>query len=311
MPAPLYQISGSFSGFAATTRHPRSGIIATMNERGETKMSQAETGTRARLTPRDAELFAEQGFLLYDQPVFAADHFKALQDHFEVMLDRWLQDPRMRSPEHMDAPHFFSPRLFDWLLHDDVLDLVEPLIGRDIALFASHFICKPPSVGKRVPWHEDSAIWKDRLVPMRVVTVWLAIDPSTPANGCMRVIPGTHDHGYSDYEDVEGAVFAREIKPSQMSDETAVDCILRPNEASLHDGRLIHGSSANTGSMRRCGFTMRYIPTTTKMVESEKNQDYPLYLARGRDRAGNRYGDPSKPNQAWIDAHKDGFPIGH
>jgi hypothetical protein len=270
-----------------------------------------DTTTRARLSPADVDLFTQQGYLLRNEPVFAPDHFKGLQDHFESMLAAWLRDPRMRSPEHMDSPHFVSPKLFDWLLHDDVLDLVEPLIGPDIALFASHFICKPPAVGKRVPWHEDSAIWKGRLVPMQVVTVWLAIDPSTPENGCMRVIPGSHGHGYSDYDDVEGAVFRQEIKPSQVPDDTAVDCVLRPNEASLHDGRLIHGSAANTGAMRRCGFTMRYIPTTTKVIDTAAQAGYQVYLARGRDRAGNRYGDPSKPNQAWFDAHKDGFPVGH
>ncbi len=267
--------------------------------------------TRARLTPRNKAAFAEQGFLLHQKPVFTPGHFQGLKDHFETMLEAWLRDPRMRSPEHMDSPHFFSPKLFDWLLHDDVLDLVEPLIGPDIALFASHFICKPASVGKRVPWHEDSAIWKGRLAPMMVVTVWLAIDPSTPENGCMRVIPGTHGHGYSDYEDVDGAVFPREIRPADMPDTHAVDCVLRPNEASLHDGRLIHGSNANTGAARRCGFTMRFIPTTTRMIESDSVRAHQLYLARGRDHAGNRYGDPSKPNQAWIDAYKNGFPIGH
>ena len=30
---------------------------------------------------------------------------------------------------------------------------------------------------------------------MHVVTVWLAIDPSTPANGCMQVVPSTHKAG--------------------------------------------------------------------------------------------------------------------
>jgi hypothetical protein len=270
-----------------------------------------DSGARSRLTAEETALFARQGFLLVNRPVFAPDHFKGLQDHFETMLEAWQRDKRMRSPEHMDSPHFFSPKLFDWLLHGDVLDLVEPLIGPDIALFASHFICKPAAVGKRVPWHEDSAIWKGRLEPMRVVTVWLAIDPSTPENGCMRVIPGTHGHGYSDYDDVDGAVFPREIRPSQMPDSTAVDCVLRPNEASLHDGRLIHGSSPNTGAMRRCGFTMRFIPTTTRMIENDSVPGHQLYLARGRDRAGNRYGDPTQPNHVWIEAHKNGFPVGH
>lgn len=274
-------------------------------------MTIINSATRSRLSPEEVSRFETEGYLLLNRPVFGAEKFQRLRSHFEAMLTDWQADPRMLSPEHMDVPHFFSPALFEWLFDDDVLDLVEPILGPDIALFTSHFLCKPAAVGKRVPWHEDSAYWRGRLDPMRVVTVWLAIDPSTPANGCMQVIPRSHHNGYSDYEGVEGAVFKTEIKMGQFDPAKAVDCVLEPNEASLHDGRTIHGSSANTGTMRRCGFTMRYVSAGTRLTEHPGNTNFPLYLARGRDRAGNRYGDPSTPNTAWLNAHKDGFSAGH
>jgi len=47
----------------------------------------------------------------------------------------------------MDVPHFVDTKLFEWLFSDEVLDLVEPIIGPDIALFSSHFICKPKGMG--------------------------------------------------------------------------------------------------------------------------------------------------------------------
>ena len=271
----------------------------------------APISTRERLSAQEVARYEKEGYLLYNRPVLEPEKFERLQAHFETMLADWLADPRMRSPEHMDVPHFFSPEMFDWLFDDDVLDLVEPILGPDIALFSSHFICKPAAVGKRVPWHEDSAYWRGRLEPMQVATVWLAIDASTPQNGCMQVIPRSHRNGYSDYEEVAGALFKTEIKMGQFDPSTAVDCVLRPNEASLHDGRAIHGSAANTGTMRRCGLTMRYISTRTKLTDHPDNADFPVYLARGRDHAGNRYGDPSRPNTAWLEAHKDGFPAGH
>ena len=266
-----------------------------------------------RLTPDQVSAFREHGYLLCKEPVFDAATFDALRTHFEDLLARWQEDPRMKSPEHMDVPHFMDPGLFRWLLDDAVLDLVEPILGPDIALFSSHFICKPAAVGKRVPWHEDSAYWKNRLDPMEVVTVWLAIDPSTPENGCMRVIPGTHHHGYSEYEAVDRgtAVFESEIRKGQFDESRAVDCVLAPGQASLHDGRLIHGSHANTGVQRRCGYTMRYISTRTRLLDRDAHRGFQIYLARGRDHAGNRYGDPARPNQAWLDAHADGWPTGH
>jgi hypothetical protein len=239
--------------------------------------------------------YKREGFLLVHRPIFPAAEFAALRDHFEEKLATLPAGVR---PEGMDVPHFTDPALFRWLLADCVLDLVEPLIGPDIALFSSHFICKPKGDGRRVPWHEDSAYWKTMLEPMEVVTVWLAIDPSTTANGCMYVIPGTHRGprmGFSDYEPVDATknVFNIEIVKDQRDDARAVPCELQPNEASLHDGRLMHGSPPNTSNIRRCGYTMRYMPTTVKLSEQAR-QWHQVYLARGRDHAGNPYADPTQ-----------------
>jgi len=54
-------------------------------------------------------------------------------------------------------------------------------------------LSEPFRDGRRVPWHEDSAYWKDVLEPMAVCTVWLAIDPSTrtPTRYCSQGQPLT------------------------------------------------------------------------------------------------------------------------
>lgn len=261
-----------------------------------------------RLSAEQVKRFREEGYVVFDQPVFPEAKFQALKSHFEGRLADWEKAAGI-SPEHMDTPHFGDPALFRWLLADEVLDLVEPLIGRDIALWSSHFISKPATVGKRVPWHEDSAYWGRVLEPMEVVTVWLAIDPSTPANGCMRVVPGTHRGGDSEYEGVSDrgrSVFDAEIKTNEVSEARAVDIVLQPNQCSIHDAKLIHGSNANTGTMRRCGYTMRYMPTTVSYRPEHRNmRGFQIYLARGVDRAGNTYGDPTRINEAYFKANDE------
>jgi chlorinating enzyme len=243
-----------------------------------------------RLSTEQVDFFNREGYLCYRQPVFSDTEFQALKDHFDAKVEALPPDVR---PESMDTPHFTDTKLFRWLLSDDVLDLVEPLLGPDIALFSSHFICKPKGNGKRVPWHEDSAYWKKMIQPMKVVTVWLAIDPSTTKNGCMQVIPRTHNNGYSEYEPVDSSknVFGSEIKPHQLDLSKAVDIVLDPNECSMHESKLMHSSTANTSDIRRCGYTMRYISTHCKFESGPHMQ---IYLARGKDHAGNRYADPTK-----------------
>lgn len=249
-----------------------------------------------RLTPAEVARFNTEGYFVFRQPVFPQAKFDGLKKCFDDMLDNL--DTGVR-PESMDVPHFQHPELFQWLFADEVLDLVEPILGPDIALFASHFICKPKGNGQRVPWHEDSHYWKTMIDPMEVVTVWLAIDPSTKLNGCMNVIPRTHNSGrmgFSDYDDLKPgeAVFNDEIKAAQRDPSKAIAIELEANQCSLHDGRLIHGSEPNTSNIRRCGYTMRYVSTKVRQNYEKIGQWHHLYLARGKDHAGNIYGDPTK-----------------
>ena len=178
------------------------------------------------------QFYNENGYFIYQHPLFPTEKFQQLKNFFEDLLNNL---PPEKRPEAMDVPHFAHPELNEWLLADEVLDFVEPFLGLNIALWSSHFICKPGGDGKAVPWHEDSAYWKDILGSYEVMTVWLAIDDSTVENGCMRVIPGSHDHGFSDYVPVDKGenVFGTEIVSDQVDEGRAVDLEIQ-NRIQLH-----------------------------------------------------------------------------
>src|SRR3954453_18713756 len=148
----------------------------------------------------------------------------ALREHVDEMI-RAL--PEGERPEAMDVPHFQDPWLFRYLTHQRVLDVIEGFIGPDIALWSSHFIAKPKGDGKAVPWPTDGAYWRQRLKPMNVITLWLALDPSTLENGSMRVIPGPHRQmaaRLDQYEAVDGRdnVFNVRIPPEMIDEEKSV-----------------------------------------------------------------------------------------
>ncbi len=248
--------------------------------------------------------YREHGYVIPDRPLFAPDAFAALRQRFAA-IETDAAATYGLEPEQLDKPHYLYPDLFAWLLHPRVLDLVEGFIGPDIGLFTSHFISKPARTGKRVPWHEDSSYWQRLFEPIDdICTVWLAIDPSTTANGCLRVVPGSHRNGYSRYSpvaDPAAAVFGAEIDADQMDARRAVDLVLEPNHCSVHHARIIHGSEPNRSPQRRCGLTMRYFSTRCRFEPSAMPASFQIFLARGRDHAGNHYGLPGVANQAWID----------
>lgn len=242
----------------------------------------------ATLAPTDLDFYRTNGYLLYHHPLFSEEKFDRLRSIFE----EHLAEKGDKLSDELDTPHFRDPRLLEFLLSDEVLDLVEPIIGPNIMLWSSHFICKDPYTGRATPWHEDSAYWKDRLDRHEeIVTVWLALDRSTRENGCMRVIPGSQRNGFSNYVEVDSRTntFGREIA-DEIDESKAVYFELEPNECSLHDARIMHSATPNTSPYRRCGYTMRYMPTSNKVLgESKINRGHQIWLARGEDLAGNIY----------------------
>lgn len=264
-----------------------------------------------RLTADDKALFFREGYLCPQGPVLPDAAFSRLRAVFERIL---AERPAGMRPEELDVPHLLHPELFEFLFAPAVLDLVKPLLGPDLALFSSHFICKPAGDGKRVPWHQDSFYWRHLLAPMEVVTVWLALDASDDENGAMRVIPRTHLQGDAAYEDVDLSVntFPKQITRADLAahEAQAVTLSLAPNHASLHAAALFHGSEANRSPRRRCGYTMRFISTRTRF-DAEAGHYHQIYLASGRDWAGNRYGDPAVPRPDLVAARQGRMRKGH
>jgi len=138
------------------------------------------------------------------------------------------------------------------LVSDDrLLDIAEQFIGPDIALFASHYICKPPKDGMPVLWHQDGSYWP--LEPMEVVTLWLSVTESTPENGCMRVIPRTQ---HSDLQEMKKREDIASVLGSGMDDSLvdvsqAVDLVMQPGDVSVHHPNVIHGSEGNASERWR------------------------------------------------------------
>ena len=239
------------------------------------------------LSDDEVQFFRTNGYLLPGRQLFSEEKLARL----EGIFNEHLADKGDKLSDELDTPHYRDERLLEFLLSDEVLDTVEPLIGPDIALWSSHFISKDPRVGRATPWHEDSAYWNGRFSSYdHIVTVWLALGPSNRENGCMRVIPGSHrGGGFSDYVPTDMTVQTFHAEIPEVDESKAVDFELDRGQCSLHDARIIHGAKPNTSDIRRTGYTMRYFPASVKMLPIEPNAGWKIWLARGQDSAGNTY----------------------
>lgn len=226
--------------------------------------------------------YERDGYVIF-RDVIDPDLLQEVNAHVD-----WLQarHPDVR-PEQLGHVYMRDDPFWVRLVGDDrLVDIAELFVGPDIALFASHYISKPPFSGQPVLWHQDGAFWP--LEPMRVVTLWLAVDHSTPENGCVRVVPGSHRTDYLEMRDNDdvASVLGQEIAVD-VDENEAVDMVLTPGDVEVHHPAIVHGSNANTSPKRRCGLTIRYIPTSTRIVAEEN--PYPSAFHLRGERGVNEY----------------------
>lgn len=183
--------------------------------------------------------------------------------------------------------HFTEPFILELATHPLILDAVETILGPDFSLLATHFFCKYGGESEKfVAWHQDITYWG--LEPPIAVTAWYAIDDADQDNGCMRVIPASHRGGIREHGKAQqkGNLLSinQEVLVSAQEEAQAVDLPLKAGEVSLHDGCLIHGSLPNLSDRRRCGLTLRYVPTCVKQstINSQGKRWAPI-LVRGVD----------------------------
>ena len=234
------------------------------------------------LTDRQIEQYRSEGYatgggILDDQQL----------ERLRAEIDRMISElPPGQRPENMPSLHYKNRYLLELLLSDPLVDVAEQILGPDVSLFTVYIISKRPEDGLAVDWHQDAPFFP--IDPMATFTLWLAVDDSDRENGCMCVVPGSHRERviYRHRVNLDGAT----TLPLLLHDEDVAEPVhveLRAGEYSVHDPFILHGSSPNTSTRRRCGITIKYIANDVSIDRtfvSPSGFDWKnlrLFLARG------------------------------
>jgi ectoine hydroxylase-related dioxygenase (phytanoyl-CoA dioxygenase family) len=153
----------------------------------------------------------------------------------------------------------------------DILELVGELVHGEPVLIGVETFNKPAKTGSGVPAHQDNAYFCQS--PPDTLTVWIAIDAATIANGAIYYVKG------SQYEllphvasGVAGNSFGLQNPPAPDSDNEFVGT-LEPGDALIHHGQTIHRSEPNTTDHPRCGLLMVFRGAHTQL-DPKLKEDY-------------------------------------
>lgn len=123
-----------------------------------------------------------------------------------------------------------------------ILDLAAQLLGRsELVQLINQAHFKLPGDGVRFPWHQDAEhrrhgtpLWHDVDGRGSFVEIAVAVDPMTPDNGGLRLVPGSHADGVRAHVRRELPAPADFVSP-----------VLDPGDALAFGPFVVHGSPAN------------------------------------------------------------------
>ena len=202
--------------------------------------------------------FDDHGYAVVPS-LFTAAETKFYRDHFmhlrhagvyagDMVADTQREsDPLARYPR-MIHMHRWDPVSRAWLLDPRLsahltafFDDVEPLAVQTMLYF------KPPGARGQA-LHQDN--YYLRVSPGTCIGAWLALDACDEANGCMRVVPGSHRWPILCTQPADGDVSFTDATVPLPASREAVSVLMQPGDVLFFHGALVHGSLPNTTADR-------------------------------------------------------------
>ena len=171
--------------------------------------------------------------------------------------------------------HPLDPRL-DALLDDP--RLVEPmrdLVGSArVALFTDKLNLKRPREGSRFRWHQDSPYWVfDCAHVDRLPNVMIALDDANEANGCLRVVRGSHRRGILPGLPGQGVLGPLFTDPASFDASAQVPAVMPAGSLLFFSPHTVHGSEPNASDQERRAFVLTYQPAGHRMFKIDATRD--------------------------------------
>ncbi len=175
------------------------------------------------------------------------DHFMRLREEGAKPGDMAAQtaqtgDPLTRYPRmiHMHRWDDFSR---NWLLDPRLAECLHTFLEDDPLAVQTMLYFKPAGARGQA-LHQDNFYLK--AAPGTCMAAWLALDPCDEANGCMRVVPGSHRWPILCTTAADTAVSFTDVTVPLPPAVEAVPVVMDAGDVLFFNGSLVHGSYPNT-----------------------------------------------------------------
>lgn len=228
------------------------------------------------LTPAQVTQFQQQGFLVL--PAFSSPNYcQQVLDFAQQQLDQvvlpieYEADTRYPgAPVSRDAEggqtarrllqaYGRAPLLAEWATQATLAENLKQLLGEGAKMSQVHHNCimtKQARYSSLTGWHRDSRYW--HFQKPELISVWLALRDEKIDNGCLLVLPGSHQWQI-DVEQLDSAQFLRaDLQGNQDLLEQAQAVPLQQGDVLLFSSNLFHAAGCNQTGQTKFSMVFTY-----------------------------------------------------
>ncbi|MGI8913685.1 MAG: phytanoyl-CoA dioxygenase family protein [Chloroflexota bacterium] len=241
------------------------------------------TQTIATQFARDGYYVTDQLFTVTEVQQWKAECRRVLDAETAAALDRDAPRPQFWNTGVYVGLSVASPLCRAFARDPRLLDALEPVIGPNITFWSDKIVFKAEETTTSTPWHQDWPYWEG----CHKINAWIALDDATPANGCLKLVRGSHRAALShDAKAPAGEGFTNRVDSGKIDDSLVVSAPAPAGAVVVFHDLTLHASHPNTAH------TDRWAVIATYKDAQAEDKDYPFAKAaavvRGTGRAGAR-----------------------
>lgn len=204
------------------------------------------------MTTADVQEYQQQGYVVVRQ-LFTPDEVEQYREHFMYMrsqgsypgdmvgADVTSDDPLKRFPRMINMHHWDELSL-RWLLDARLNRCLTALLGREPYAAQTMLYFKPPGARGQA-LHQDQ--YYLRVQPGTCMAAWLALDPCDEANGCLQVVPGSHEWSLLCTQPADTRMSFTDVTVPIPAGTPIEPVIMDAGDVMFFNGSLVHGSFPN------------------------------------------------------------------
>ena len=200
--------------------------------------------------------FANAGYTIV-RGLFTPDEVAHMQAHYlqlnvekrakaEVNGVKDEHDPLKRFPRMLQM-HRWDEVSLRFLLDSRLKVAMTAILGSEPYAVQSMIYFKPPTARGQA-LHQDQ--YYLRVEPGTCVAAWLALDDCDEENGCLQVVPGSHDLPVLCTIPADTSKSFTNVTVPIPADMSAASVVMQAGDVLFFNGQLIHGSLPNVSQTR-------------------------------------------------------------